>query len=139
MSTWGYKTDNGKFLIFSKLISVWKVKKSLRKQVLLKRTLPKLSNYSKGYFTWLRFKNSFLGPSLWSKWYPVADLGERQSPIDIKTAEAVPAADTMAQLSYKYDPANVKIVNTGSSWRMDFSAEGSDLSGGPLEGNYKVA
>jgi len=76
------------------------------------------------------------GPSLWSKWYPVADLGERQSPVDIKTREAV-AAD-IPELQYKYDPANVKIVNTGSSWRMDFEADGTNLSGGPLEGNYKI-
>jgi len=76
------------------------------------------------------------GPSLWSKWYPVADLGERQSPVDIKTGEAV-AAD-IPELQYKYDPANVKIVNTGSSWRMDFEADGTNLSGGPLEGNYKI-
>ena len=75
---------------------------------------------------------------MWSKWYPVADLGERQSPIDIKTAEAVPVKDDMSNLDYKYDPATVKIVNTGSSWRMDFSSDGTNLTGGPLEGNYKV-
>ena len=56
--------------------------------------------------------------------------------MDIKTGEAV-AAD-IPELQYKYDPANVKIVNTGSSWRMDFEADGTNLSGGPLEGNYKV-
>jgi len=78
------------------------------------------------------------GPSLWSKWYPVADLGERQSPIDIKTAEAVPVKGDMSNLDYKYDPATVKIVNTGSSWRMDFSSDGTNLTGGPLEGNYKI-
>ena len=44
----------------------------------------------------------------------------------------------MSNLDYKYDPATVKIVNTGSSWRMDFSSDGTNLSGGPLEGNYKV-
>ena len=77
------------------------------------------------------------GPSLWSKWYPVADLGERQSPIDIKAAEAV-AAGEMAELRYKYDPATIRMVNTGSSWRMDFEADGTNLSGGPLEGDYKV-
>ena len=79
------------------------------------------------------------GPSLWSKWYPVADLGERQSPINIKTTEAVPVKDDMSNLDYKYDPATVKIVNTGSSWRMDFEADGTNLTGGPLEGNYKVS
>ena len=78
------------------------------------------------------------GPSLWSKWYPVADLGERQSPIDIVTKDAVAAPD-LPELSYKYDPANIRIINTGSSWRMDFSSEGTNLSGGPLEGNYKVS
>ena len=78
------------------------------------------------------------GPSLWSKWYPVADLGERQSPIDIVTKDAVAAGD-LPDLSYKYDPANIRIINTGSSWRMDFSSEGTNLSGGPLEGNYKVS
>jgi len=77
------------------------------------------------------------GPSLWSKWYPVADLGERQSPIDIKTSAAVPA-DDMSELKYQYDPANIRIVNTGATWRMDFSAEGSNLSGGPLQGDYKI-
>ena len=68
----------------------------------------------------------------------MADLGERQSPIDIKTTEAVPVKDDMSNLDYKYDPATVKIVNTGSSWRMDFSSDGTNLTGGPLEGNYKV-
>ena len=77
------------------------------------------------------------GPSLWSKWYPVADLGERQSPIDINTTTAV-AADDLSELKYQYDPANIRIVNTGATWRMDFSPDGSNLSGGPLEGDYKV-
>ena len=67
----------------------------------------------------------------------MADLGERQSPIDIKAAEAV-AAGEMAELRYKYDPATIRMVNTGSSWRMDFEADGTNLSGGPLEGDYKV-
>jgi len=77
------------------------------------------------------------GPSLWSKWYPVADLGDRQSPIDIVTEAAVPA-EKMAELSYRYDPARVRLLNTGSSWKMDFEADGSNLSGGPLEGDYKI-
>merc|ERR1719318_1730590 len=72
------------------------------------------------------------GPSLWSKWYPVADLGERQSPIDIKTADVV-AADDMSELKYQYDPANIRIVNTGATWRMDFSADGSSRTGAPRQ------
>ena len=74
---------------------------------------------------------------MWSKWYPVADLGERQSPIDINSSTAV-AADDLSELKYQYDPANIRIVNTGATWRMDFSPDGSNLSGGPLEGDYKV-
>jgi len=85
--------------------------------------------------TWGYDQNN--GPSLWSKWYPVADLGERQSPIDIVIGSAVPA-ESMPQLSYAYDPASVKLVNTGSSWRMDFEADGTNLSGGPLADNYKI-
>ena len=67
----------------------------------------------------------------------MADLGDRQSPIDIVTEAAVPA-EKMAELSYRYDPARVRLLNTGSSWKMDFEADGSNLSGGPLEGDYKV-
>merc|ERR1712051_824541 len=37
-----------------------------------------------------------------------------------------------------YDPASVKLVNTGSGWRMDFEADGTNLSGGPLGDNYKI-
>ena len=73
---------------------------------------------------------------MWSKWYPVADLGERQSPIDIVTAGAAPDP-ALADLKYEYDPAAIRLVNTGATWRMDFQSEGSNLSGGPLEGSYK--
>ena len=48
------------------------------------------------------------------------------------------AADELSELKYQYDPANIRIVNTGATWRMDFSADGSNLSGGPLVGDYKV-
>merc|ERR1712107_751712 len=41
-------------------------------------------------------------------------------------------------MGYQYDPANIRIINTGSSWRMDFSSDGTNLSGGPLKGNYKI-
>ena len=76
------------------------------------------------------------GPSLWSKWYPVADLGDRQSPIDIITGCATPDP-ALTALKYAYDPAAIRLVNTGATWRMDFEPEGSNLSGGPLEGSYK--
>ena len=80
--------------------------------------------------------NHHNGPSEWSKMYPVADEGVRQSPVNIQTENAVPAG--IPELLYKYEPANVKIVNTGSSWKMDFETDVSNLSGGPLEDKYKI-
>ena len=105
---------------------------------------PSPSQKSVTLFCWLENQEftkqiNVSGPSLWSKWYPVADLGERQSPIDIVTKNAVPGQDDLPELKYQYDPANIRIINTGSSWRMDFSSDGTNLSGGPLQGNYKVS
>jgi len=77
------------------------------------------------------------GPSQWCTWYPVANSGTRQSPVDIVSSKA--ATDKgLTSLQYKYSPAWIKVLNTGSSWRMDFSPEGSSLSGGPLGYEYKV-
>merc|ERR1719445_2517959 len=66
-------------------------------------------------------------------------LGERQSPINIVTDSVVPA-ENMPPLRCMYDPARVNIVNTGSGWamEMDFTADRANLSGGPLEGFYKI-
>ena len=66
-------------------------------------------------------------------------LDERQSPINIVTDSVVPA-ENMPPLRCTYDPASVDIVNTGSGWamEMDFTADRANLSGGPLEGYYKI-
>ena len=65
-------------------------------------------------------------------------FGERQSPINIVTGSVV-TTQNMPPLSCSYDPASVNVVNTGSSWKMDFTADRTNLSGGPLEGNnYKI-
>ena len=64
-------------------------------------------------------------------------FGERQSPINIVTGSVVPT-ENLPPLSCTYDPASVNVCNTGSSWKMDFTAERTSLSGGPLEGNYKI-
>jgi len=77
------------------------------------------------------------GPSEWSKWYPVAKTGTRQSPVDIVPSSCSPD-QSLSDLKYQYTPAPIKMINTGSSWRMDFSADGSHLSGGPLGDEYKV-
>ena len=77
------------------------------------------------------------GPSHWHTSYPVAKSGTRQSPVDIVPSSCT--GDTsLGELKYEYSPAMIKMINTGSSWRMDFSPEGSNLTGGPLEDGYKV-
>merc|ERR1712179_205411 len=77
------------------------------------------------------------GPDQWHTTYPVAKSGTRQSPVDIVTSSC--AADTsLGELKYEYSPTMIKMINTGSSWRMDFSPEGSNLSGGPLDDDYKI-
>ena len=44
----------------------------------------------------------------------------------------------LCDLKYQYTPAKIKMINTGATWRMDFSPDGSNLSGGPLDDDYKV-
>ena len=77
------------------------------------------------------------GPQEWGKWYPVAVNGTRQSPVDIVPGKCNQDKNLPA-LQFQYTPAWIKVVNTGSSWRMDFKPEGSNLSGGPLDSDYKV-
>jgi len=78
------------------------------------------------------------GPSIWNTWFPVANSGTRQSPVDIVTNSCVPDS-SMKELKYEYDPDKIKLINTGSSWRMDFAPSlPSNLSGGPLDDDYKV-
>ncbi|XP_069702534.1 carbonic anhydrase [Periplaneta americana] len=79
------------------------------------------------------------GPSTWAKKFPTA-AGSRQSPVDIVTSLA--ASDTSLTskpLSWKYVPENTRrIVNTGYGWRVDVDGEGSELVGGPIDGEYKL-
>jgi len=77
------------------------------------------------------------GPSVWSTWFPIADSGTRQSPVDILT-DSCCGDVSLGDLKCEYEPSQVKLVNTGSTWRMDFSTEGTNLSGGPLGDSYKV-
>merc|ERR1711970_48218 len=77
------------------------------------------------------------GPAQWHIGYPVAKTGTRQSPVDIVSASAV-RDDLIKELKYEYSPTMIKMINTGSSWKMDFSPEGSSLSGGPLGNEYKI-
>ena len=79
------------------------------------------------------------GPKSWDEWYPVSKNGKRQSPIDIKTATA--ENDSQLQpVRPNYEAATeLKLENTGVSWQLHFhDPEISSLTGGPLEGEYKV-
>jgi len=77
------------------------------------------------------------GPKHWHKSFPVANSGSRQSPVDIVTSTCNPEP-TMSDLKYQYSPAIINMVNTGASWRMDFNSQEVNLSGGPLDGDYKI-
>jgi len=77
------------------------------------------------------------GPSHWCNHFPVAKTGIRQSPVDIVPTCCSPD-DALCDLKYQYTPAKIKMINTGATWRMDFSPDGSNLSGGPLDDDYKV-
>ena len=64
-------------------------------------------------------------------------LAVYQSPVDIIPTSCCPD-NSLSDLKYQYTPAMIKLINTGSTWRMDFSPDGSNLSGGPLGDDYKV-
>jgi len=81
------------------------------------------------------------GPANWYKSYPVASEGTRQSPIDIKTVDADGKSEEDASLVATYDPAEeLKIENTGASWKIDCAEMTSSLKGGPLDDKdeYKI-
>ncbi|XP_078253379.1 carbonic anhydrase 2-like [Rhinoraja longicauda] len=80
------------------------------------------------------------GPSHWANSFPVAKDGCRQSPIEIKNAETIYDPE-LAELSPNYDPSSTKsLVNNGHSVQVDFddSKAWSVLSGGPIEGKYRL-
>jgi len=77
------------------------------------------------------------GPSEWVRWYPISNNGTRQSPVDIIPSTCT-QDKTLPALKFQYISTWIKLINTGSSWRMDFQPEGSNLSGGPLDSDYKV-
>merc|ERR1712142_1111553 len=70
------------------------------------------------------------GPSQWHNEFPVALSGTRRSPVNIVPA-CCSSDSNLGELKYEYSPAIINIINTGSSWRMDFSPDGSNLCGAP--------
>ncbi|XP_069778120.1 carbonic anhydrase 13-like [Narcine bancroftii] len=80
------------------------------------------------------------GPSYWAQLYPVAKDGSRQSPIEIKNAETK-FDPSLKPLNPSYDPSSAKsLTNTSKSVQVDFddSGELSVLSGGPIQGKYRL-
>lgn len=79
------------------------------------------------------------GPQNWHKSYPHA-AGNRQSPIDVKTAEAQYDAKLGENsLNLSYDPKRTKnLVNNGHTFQVNIDATGHNLSGGPLDDHYQL-
>ncbi|XP_017771112.1 PREDICTED: carbonic anhydrase [Nicrophorus vespilloides] len=76
------------------------------------------------------------GPETWSKAFPAAS-GVRQSPIDICPVNL--QTEQVKPLTWKYIPENEKtLANNGHSWVVNVDGQGSELSGGPLEGKYML-
>lgn len=82
------------------------------------------------------------GPSTWSKTYPIAVTGTRQSPIDIQSEECVcPQGKDKVPLNIDYPKAlnELPLKNTGYGWTVQMPKELSKktcIEGGPLEGKY---
>lgn len=77
------------------------------------------------------------GPDTWYNNYPIFSSGKRQSPIDIGT-EYVDYDSSLSPIKINYKPEkHLHIVNTGLSVRADIK-ETSEISGGPLEGKYRL-
>jgi len=85
------------------------------------------------------------GPSCWHMVddgvFSISLTGTRQSPINIETDKNVIETDeALDDLKFSYVPENcTQVGNTGASWKVDVTPDGSSLSGGPLEGEYQLA
>jgi len=78
------------------------------------------------------------GPHVWSKWFPIAKEGRRQSPINIDEDRCIQNANHIP-LKLSYDPyASTTVENDGKCWRVATDPLLSCLSGGPLESNYQL-
>ena len=79
------------------------------------------------------------GPQAWTEWYPVAKNGKRQSPIDL-TSSVVKEDPSLPPISPTFKPCTeLNLENTGKSWQLHFhDPDKSSLTGGPLQGEYKV-
>uniref|UniRef100_A0A8C8VL81 Carbonic anhydrase n=1 Tax=Pelusios castaneus TaxID=367368 RepID=A0A8C8VL81_9SAUR len=77
------------------------------------------------------------GPEHWHEHFPLA-RGQRQSPVDIRGQDSRYDA-ALQPLKFNYEPTTAQtITNNGHTVQVQFG-EGSVLTGGPLEGPYRLA
>ncbi|XP_072013313.1 carbonic anhydrase 2-like [Amphiura filiformis] len=82
---------------------------------------------------------NFTGPLDWGKKYPYALYGKKQSPIDIDTSTTRIDLN-LPNLLLSYDPSKcVTITNNGHSFAVSAQESGTNLTGGPLRHNYRLA
>ncbi|XP_053388207.1 carbonic anhydrase 2-like [Mercenaria mercenaria] len=79
------------------------------------------------------------GPSAWAKYYMdnKPGMGQKQSPIDIVTSQAVYDSDLCDEaLNTRYNPENqLCLKNNGHSIMCQIKSQKSELTGGPLKGD----
>ncbi|XP_060535393.1 carbonic anhydrase isoform X2 [Cylas formicarius] len=75
------------------------------------------------------------GPEKWAQCFPEA-AGARQSPVDIRHVD-LKKLNANRKLEWRYIPENTKaVINPGYGWKVAVDGDGSQLTGGPLEGRY---
>jgi len=79
------------------------------------------------------------GPAYWGDLFPECN-GLSQSPIDISTDNISPISEPSPLTFSNYNEGNKDLKNKGTSVVLDFEddADVGILSGGPLEGDYKI-
>lgn len=82
------------------------------------------------------------GPSKWSKTYPIAVSGTKQSPIDIRT-DACSCRETSKALVIQYPDAipAATLKNSGYGWVVNIPKDQASkawLTGGPLDDWYRL-
>jgi len=86
------------------------------------------------FFKWGYGPNN--GPQSWSKFFPIAESGCRQSPIDVVVSETEQDS-SLQPVDASYGPgADYKLENTGASWQLHLWPADTSLTGGPLQGQY---
>ncbi|XP_022098095.1 carbonic anhydrase 1-like isoform X2 [Acanthaster planci] len=80
------------------------------------------------------------GPAHWCDDFPDAN-GNRQSPIDIVTKDAK-VDSSLGPLNINYSSARstcTEVINNGHTFQVNAQSSDTNLSGGPLSHNYRLA